>query len=306
MSFYIGVFVFAGIYGILAMSFTLVHGTAGMFTVAHAVFFGIGAYAAASIGHGLPPGFVLFDIIAAVIITVAVAVPVAVVALRERGQYMMLVTFSTQIVFSVALLNIAYFGGEDGLGGIQPLRIGNLIANGPIASLVVVYVLLILVYFLLRYIEHSALGRLLRAIREDELAAEAFGADVWGAKLIAFVASAGLAGFAGALFAHYSGYISPASFSFQIAILIVTISVLGGQYSMIGAALGAVVVIWMPYLIEMVGFQSVHVAALTQLLYGVLIIVILFLRPEGLVRERVKLYTEVAMERRGGRGDEPA
>ncbi|MDF3072456.1 MAG: metal-dependent hydrolase [Alphaproteobacteria bacterium] len=288
MSFYVSVISYVGIYGILAMSFTLVHGTAGMFTVAHAAFFGIGAYGTALLTPLLGPGFVPVGIVAGSLLAAAFAAIIGLAALRERGQYLMLVTFSVQIIFSVAALNLPFTGGDNGIGGIAPLGIGGLTAKHPIAAMVVVLALVVAIYFLLRYIERSSLGRLLRAIREDEYAAEALGADVFAAKMFAFVASAGLAGFAGAVFAHHASYINPVSFSFEVAILIVTISVLGGQYSLLGAIVGALVVVWLPYVIDFLGIESVKVSAITQLIYGLVLIFVLFIRPSGMVPEQLR------------------
>jgi branched-chain amino acid transport system permease protein len=117
-----------------------------------------------------------------------------------------------QIIFAVALLNLPFTGGDNGIGEIVPLQLGPWRVKGPIPALVTIWVLVGLVFLLMRYIERSNLGRALRAIREDEYAVEALGADVFKAKLFAFVVSAALAGFGGAVFAHYSGFINPASF----------------------------------------------------------------------------------------------
>lgn len=288
MNFYLSVISYVGIYGILAMSFTLVHGTAGMFTVAHAAFFGIGAYGTALLMPALGPGWVPVGIIAGSLLAAAFAGIIGIAALRERGQYLMLVTFSVQIIFSVAALNLPFTGGDNGIGGIPPLGIGGLTAKSPVAAMIVVLALAVAVYGLLRYIERSSLGRLLRAIREDEYAAEALGADVFAAKMFAFVVSAGLAGFAGAVFAHHASYINPVSFSFEVAILIVTISVLGGQYSLLGAMAGALIVVWLPYLIDFLGIENVKVSAITQLIYGLVLIVVLFIRPSGMVPDRLR------------------
>lgn len=288
MNFYLSVISYVGIYGILAMSFTLVHGTAGMFTVAHAAFFGIGAYGTALLVPALGAGWVPLGILAGSLLAAAFAVVVGFAALRERGQYLMLVTFSVQIIFSVAALNLPFTGGDNGIGSIPPLGIGGLNAKNPVAAMLVILALAAGVYALLRYIERSSLGRLLRAVREDEYAAEALGANVFAAKMFAFVVSAGLAGFAGAVFAHHASYINPVSFSFEVAILIVTISVLGGQYSLLGAMAGALIVVWLPYLINFLGIESVKVSAITQLIYGLVLIVVLFIRPSGIVPEHLR------------------
>ncbi|MEO8559079.1 MAG: branched-chain amino acid ABC transporter permease [Rhodospirillales bacterium] len=290
MNFYLGILSYAGIYGMLAMSFTLVHGTAGMFTIAHAAFFGLGAYASAMLDKLLPPELMVLGMAFGTLFAATCAAAVAAIALRERGQYLMLVTFSVQIIFSVALLNLSFTGGDNGIGEVTPLQLGPWRVKGQIAAAVVVWALAGGMFVLLRYIERSNLGRALRAIREDEHAVEALGADVFSAKLFAFVASAALAGFAGAVFAHYSSYINPASFSFEAAILIVTMSVLGGQYSLSGALVGGVIVVWLPQLIGFIGIPSEKVAAVTQLIYAVIIIAVLFLRPSGIVGESIRRF----------------
>jgi branched-chain amino acid transport system permease protein len=301
MSFYIGVFSYVGIYSILAMSFTLVHGTAGMFSVAHAAFFGIGAYASAMAARWVGPELMLFGVLLGTLSPALCAYVIGLAALRERGQYLMLVTFSVQIIFSVALLNLPFTGGDNGIGEIAPLGIGPFVAKGAVTTLIVIWSLAMLSYFVMRYVDRSSLGRLLRAAREDELAAEALGANIFAAKMFAFVVSAGMAGFAGAIFAHYSSYISPASFSFEIAILIVTISVVGGQYSLLGAIAGAFAIVWLPYLIGFLDIDSVKVGAITQLIYGLIVIAVLFLRPSGIVLERPARYSSVRAEgMRGG------
>jgi branched-chain amino acid transport system permease protein len=290
MNFYLGILSYAGIYGMLAMSFTLVHGTAGMFTIAHAAFFGLGAYASAMLDKLLPPELMVLGMAFGTLVAGTCAVAVAAIALRERGQYLMLVTFSVQIIFSVALLNLSFTGGDNGIGEVALLQLGPWRVKGQIAAVLVVWALAGGMFVLLRYIERSNLGRALRAIREDEYAVEALGADVFSAKLFAFVVSAALAGFAGAVFAHYSSYINPASFSFEAAILIVTMSVLGGQYSLSGALAGAVIVIWLPQLIGFIGIASDKVAAVTQLIYAAIIIAVLFLRPSGIVGESIRRF----------------
>ncbi len=305
MNFYLGILSYAGIYGILAMSFTLVHGTAGMFTIAHAAFFGLGAYASAMLDKLLPPELMLLGMLFGIAFAGACAAAVAAVALRERGQYLMLVTFSVQIIFSVALLNLPFTGGDNGIGEIVALQLGPLRIKGQIAATVAVWVLTALVYLVLRYVERSNLGRTLRAIREDEFAVEALGVNVFAAKLFAFVVSAGLAGFAGALFAHYSSYINPASFSFEAAILVVTISVLGGQYSLTGALVGAVIVTWLPQLIGFIGIQSEKVASVTQIIYAAIIIAVLFLRPSGIVAETIRRFQRPAGAPRASGGGTP-
>jgi branched-chain amino acid transport system permease protein len=292
MDFYFGVFSFAAIYGILAMSYTLVHGVGGMFTVAHAVFFGVGAYAAALISQLLPPGLMVLDIVAATLVTLLAGAAIGLAALKQRGQYMMLITFSIQIIFSVFLVNTHALGGEDGISTIPPFRLGPLVLSGSLASMILLWVLTGLSFAFFRYLTRSDFGRTVRAIREDELAVEAVGVNVFRMKWLVFSLTAGVAGFAGALFAHLTQYISPNSFNFDAAILIVTISVLGGQFSYIGAVVGALIVMWLPILVGYLGIPGSQVAAIIQLIFGCTIIVMLYLRPAGIVGESAIRYAD--------------
>lgn len=292
MDFYFGVFSFAAIYGILAMSYTLVHGVGGMFTVAHAVFFGVGAYAAALISQLLPPGLMVLDIVAAALVTGLVGAAIGLAALKQRGQYMMLITFSIQIIFSVFLINTHALGGEDGISTIPPFRFGPWVLGGSLASMILLWVLAGLTFAFFSYLTRSDFGRTVRAIREDELAVEAVGVNVFRMKWLVFSLTAGVAGFAGALFAHVTQYISPNSFNFDAAILIVTISVLGGQFSYIGAVVGSLIVMWLPILVGYLGIPGSQVAAIIQLIFGCTIIVMLYLRPAGIIGEAAVRYAD--------------
>lgn len=300
MDFYIGVLNTCAIYSLLAMSYTLVHGTSGMFTVAHAVFFGIGAYTAAVVGTRLPPEWMLVAILAATVVSAIAGVLVGMLALKNRGQAMMLITFSMQIVFSVVLVNSAWLGAEDGMP-VPPLRVGGLELAQGIPTAVLLCFLVLCSYLFFVAIENSNLGRTIRAIREDEHAVEAAGVNVLIVKQFTFTLTACTAGFAGALFAHTSNFVSPHSFSFDAAIMIITISVLGGQFSFAGAILGSVIVTTLPLLIGALGIPSTTAAAINQLAFGVIIVVVLYVRPTGIFRQR-----KYAFERTAGANPPPA
>lgn len=286
MDFYFGVLITCGIFAVLAMSYTLVHGTAGMFTVAHAVFFGIGAYASSLISLALPAGWMAMAVALAIAVTALIAVVVGLVALKGRGQGMMLITFSVQIVFTVVLVNTRAVGGEDGVSGVPPLGVGSLALPPGLPTVLFVWGVAVVMLALLHLMENSHFGRAIRAIREDEYAVEATGVNVFTLKLVTFVLSAAGAGLAGALFAHTSSFVSPSSFSFDTAIMLITMSVLGGQYSYIGAIAGAVAVTALPLLMAALGVPGTKVAALIQLALGVIIILTLYVRPVGLFAGR--------------------
>jgi branched-chain amino acid transport system permease protein len=266
----------------VTLSYTLVHGTAGMFSVAHATFFGFGAYASALISINLPASMMLVAMLLAMLITALAALLVGLVALKGRGQAMMLITFSVQIVSTVVLVNTRAVGGEDGIPGVPEIGIGNLTLPAGLATSAFIWAVVGLLLVALRYLENTNWGRTIRAIREDEYAVEAAGVDVFHIKLATFVLAAAGAGLAGSMFAHTSSFVSPNSFSFDVTISIITMSVLGGQFSFVGAIVGAVVVTALPLLLAAIGIPVTQAAALIQLGLGLIIILTLYIRPTGL------------------------
>ena len=144
---------------------------------------------------------------------------------------------------------------------------------------------LILAYFLCRFIATSSFGRALKAIREDEDAIKVFGYNTPHFKLVIFVISAMIAAVAGSLFASYITFIDPSTFTINESIFILAIIILGGLASLRGSVLGALFLILLPELLRFVGFPSDIAAQMRQVVYGVILILLMLYRPQGLVGE---------------------
>jgi branched-chain amino acid transport system permease protein len=226
----------AGINVILAVSLNLINGITGQFSLGHAGFMAVGAYSAAAFTYyGGPrlvfsegPIFVIALLIAAVTAGLAgwlVGLP----SLRLRGDYLAIVTLGFGQIIIAIIRTIEEVGGALGLNNVPGLT-----------SFAWVYALVILCLLCVRNLADSGLGRSMRAVRDDEVAAEAVGVNTTQIKVLAFVISAMWAGMAGALQVHYIKLAQPESFDFIRSVEIVVMVVLGGLGSITGATVAAV------------------------------------------------------------------
>jgi branched-chain amino acid transport system permease protein len=309
MEYLIDVLTLAAILAIATQGYMLIKGLGGMLHLAHAVFYGIGAYAAAIASTKfLPPGSfpvsVLIGATAAALSGALVGWP----GLRGRGRYFMIVTFAIQLVFVTLVINFQFTGGPDGissipgvsLGGWQPahdysLRLGPIRLGYPEIKLVIMCGLAALSFLLCRQMIGSSYGRLVRAVREDELVVEAYGREATPVKASILVVGASITGFAGALFAHHFNYVGPTQFELDATILFLVMLIVGGQYSLTGATIGAVLIVLLLEALRFVldNVLSVPVemtAHLRQVVFAIILIVTLAWRGDGLVRERLPRY----------------
>ncbi|WP_207480368.1 branched-chain amino acid ABC transporter ATP-binding protein/permease [Arenibaculum pallidiluteum] len=226
---------------IAAMGLNLLVGYTGLVSFGHGAWFGIGAYAAALIQLNWLPGGVLGPVLGAVAVVAALAAVAGFLFLRRRGVYFSLLTLAfTAMTFATAFRWTALTGGENGLGGIQRPVLLGIDFNDPRAFYALVGILTFAVAAGLWRLLGSPLGRTLVAIRENEQRASFVGYPTRRYKLVAFVISATLTGFAGALFVLQNRFASaePTSVAFSGELLAMV--VIGGMRSFLGPALGVV------------------------------------------------------------------
>jgi branched-chain amino acid transport system permease protein len=265
----------AGINAILAVSLNLVNGITGQFSLGHAGFMAIGAYASAWMSvqllQGLPGplGFALAMLFGAALAGLA-GYLVGLPSLRLRGDYLAIVTLGFGEIIRVIILNMDFLGGARGFIGI-PLE-----AN-PFWICLVLMLCMAACYRLMQ----STHGRAWLAIREDEVAAEAMGVDTTRYKVLAFSLSAAGAGAAGALFAHLQSFINPGSFDFMKSVDIVIMVVLGGMGSMSGSVLAALALTLLPELLR--PLAQVTGVDLRMVIYSLALILVMIWRPSGLM-----------------------
>ncbi|MFA5665029.1 ATP-binding cassette domain-containing protein [Castellaniella sp.] len=281
---YIGVMI--AIYVILSTSFNLLIGIGGLFALSHAAFYSFGAYSTAILATRYGLAFPL-PMLVGILVAASIGALVALPALRISGVYLVIVTLALQFIVVNAYDNGGSLtGGTDGLPGIAPIEIAGIQLSTPGKFLPLAVLMAVFCLWFGWRLVHSPYGRALRAMRENEIAVQAAGKNVVAMKLTIFAVSSGLAAIAGSLFARYFQYVGPQSFGVEETIYILAMVIIGGTGNLWGSALGAALLVALPEGLKYLD-MPVDVADKTRLLlYGVLLIVILRFRPEGLIAER--------------------
>lgn len=259
-------------YVTLALSWNLIGGFAGYFSFGHVAYFGIGAYTAAILILKIGIHWIAASMLGAVAAMLA-ALIIGWPSLRFKGPSFAIIT----LAFSQALRILVYlFDGHT--GGGQGLSLP------PIGSLVPVYaafaVAMAAVLVLTMAIDRSTFGMHLRAIRDDELAAEAIGIDTTTAKLKAFILSALFPGFCGGVYAWYLSYIHPEDvFSLHINVSMIVMALLGGAGTVLGPVIGAICIVFVSE-----GLWA-QFPVLHQLIFGLAIVALVLFMPDGIIGE---------------------
>ncbi len=295
-------FATTGIFVLLAMGLNIVVGMAGLLDLGYAAFFAIGAYAyayGASSFTGLHIPFWIMLPVGAVVAAVF-GILLGAPTLRLRGDYLAIVTLGFGEIVPLVFKNASQWTrGVDGIGGIDRPSLPGLLfgATSPGAYYLVMAIIVTVVMILIYRIEFSRLGRSWQAIREDELAAASNGINTVTTKLLAFALGASTAGLAGVFGASKLVFVSPDQFMFAVSFTVLAMVVLGGMGNTWGVAAGAFLI----YEIQTVVlkqlntvFDSFHVPILSDinfqqyqfLLYGLALVGMMLLRPEGLFPSR--------------------
>ena len=269
------------IYTILSQSLSLVSGYSGQISLAHAGFYGIGAYTAAlmSVSFGTPP---LLNMLLALLLSGMVAYIVAKVAVKTVDDYFVIITLGIQVVmFSIMNNWQSVTNGPLGIAGIPSFTIFGVLVEGKWAYLLVSVFFTALVWFVLNNLMKSPFGRVLKALSEDEVYTGSLGKNVAQAKVVSFVISGMLASIAGVLFAYYISYIDPTSFTLDESIFILSIVIIGGMRNLRGVFLAAVFLVLLPEALRFVGMPSSIAANMRQIIYGIALIVIVSQKKKG-------------------------
>lgn len=279
-AYHIDVLVTAGIFMLLTLGLNVIVGYAGILNLGYAALFAIGAYTYALVNiHAGVPFWAGLAISA--LVTAFSGILLVFPALRLGGDYLAIVTLGAGEIVRIVLNNLDEItGGPNGLLGIDHPRLGSFdFGVNSHAYYYLVYVIVLLIYFLLKRLELSPMGRSWIAIREDELAASCMGVNLFWTKFSAFAIGGLVAGIAGCVFASKQGSVSPDSFDFVVSVMVVAMLVLGGLGNLKGALLGALILSLGPEILR--GFDTYR-----MLLFGAAMIVMMLLRPQGIIGER--------------------
>jgi len=288
LAYLVAVLIVFGIYAMLTLSLNLHFGFTGLINFGHVGFFAIGAYAAAICSLNGTPYFVSFG--SAALMAALFALPLGLLALRLREEYLAIVTLAfSEIVRVVIIAEEWLTNGVQGLAAIpRPFASLGIGDKAEFAYLGLVLVALLATVLLIRHLVRSPFGRLIQAVRDDEVAVMALGKSPAGAKVRIFMAGAAIAGVAGAFYAHYMNYIVPDQFLPLVTFYVWTAMILGGAGRISGALVGTVVLITIlegSRLLRDVlpGVMQVEMASLRLALVGLLLVVFVLYRPNGLL-----------------------
>ena len=266
MEYLLHLLILIGIYVMLSQSLCLSAGFGGMISLAHAGFYGVGAYTAALLSVNYQEPF-LFVLPIAMLLSGLLALLVSAIALRTIDDYFIICTLGIQvIVFSFMNNWMTLTRGPLGIPGIPSIKLFGTAIESKIAFLILTLFFVILVFLFLKKLTDSSFGRTLRALSEDEIFSQSLGKNVYVSKVIAFTVSAMLAAIPGVLYAHYISYIDPTSFTVDESIFILSIVIIGGMRNLWGCVLAAAFLVLLPEALRFVGMPNAVAANMRQII----------------------------------------
>ena len=315
-------FTIAGIYVLLAIGLNVVVGLSGLLDLGYAAFFAIGSYTYAFAASPFTNNDFPFwpMLLVGAVMAATFGILLGAPTLRLRGDYLAIVTLGFGEIVPIVILNSStYTDGPNGIGGISPPTLGDFVfptTGNPWPFYLTMVALVTLSMILVYRLQDSRLGRAWMAIREDELAAATNGINTVTTKLLAFALGASTAGLAGVFMASKLQTVTPNLFRFDVSFTVLAMVVLGGMGNIWGVAIGAFIIFMIQsvFLKQLnIFFDNVHVPVLSDidflqyqfLLYGIALVAMMLLRPEGLFpsrRRRRELHTEED-EEFGAHGD---
>lgn len=275
--------VLISINAILAVTLNFILGYAGIFSIAHAMFFGVGAYTATFVAMKLGAGFLsatAAGMALAALISLALALP----ALRVRGEYFVAASLGLQMLAITVFTEWkSVTGGIGGLTNIPPARILGFEFTQPEHFLILSLVCLALIIWIIRALVRSSFGRSLKAIRDDETAAWAYGKNVAVIKTTAVVVSSALAAVAGSLYAFYLSFINVESFVLETSIQLMAMVIIGGTATLVGPILGTFLILLLPAGLSYLPYlPPTEIGSIQQIAYGLAMVLLMIYRPGGL------------------------
>jgi branched-chain amino acid transport system permease protein len=271
----------------LALTLNFIMGYAGIFSLAHAIFFGVGAYATAYIAmYGTDS--LLICMAASALISALLSMALALPALRVRGEYFVAASMGLQVI-GVTIFSEwkSITGGLGGMIGIPRPKLFGYVFNDDGMFLILAFVMLLIVIGVTALLVRGSFGRSLMAIRDSESAAQSYGKHVNAVKTISVAVSAGLAGVAGSLYAFYMSFINVESFMLETSILLMAMVIIGGTGTLFGPVVGAALLMSLPAALTYLSFlPPSELGTIQQIIYGLAMVLLMMFRPGGLVGGR--------------------
>ncbi len=271
-------------YIVLAVSLNLIMGYAGLISVSHAAFMGIGAYVTTILMVQFGWSFLL-TLPAALLFAAVISAIIAVPSLRVKGDHYIVMSFGIQFILTSLLNNLNITNRAMGFAGIpKPSFFGFAFESNFALLFVSLGFMLVCVLFAAR-LAHAPFGLILKAIREDENATESLGKNVVFYKVAVFVIGCSLAALTGSFFASIVSFIDPFSFTLDESIFISTLAIIGGSGTIRGSIVGVPLLIAFPEILRFMQVPTTVAGPLRLIFYGLLIILFMRFRPQGIIKE---------------------
>jgi branched-chain amino acid transport system permease protein len=284
------------------MGQNIITGYGGMLSLTQAGFFAIGSYVTAilttqagwSFWATLPVAFLV-----SALFGLLIGLP----TLRLKGDYLAIATLGFGEIVRNVLNN--WDSLTNGPMGIQripmPVILGFTInPYKKYAFLVMVIVFVIVAYILFQRLARSRMGRALAAVREDEIAAQSMGINITKYKVYAFILGASVAGIAGSLQATFTLSVTPGTYTFMVSVMVLCMVVLGGMGNFKASILGAFIIQFISYFPQLTGLSSVIPPQFKQILFGLILVVMMIWRPQGILGREATRYRKRAVTPTGG------
>lgn len=274
--YYITVGIYIALYGILSLSVNLITGYTGIVVLGQAAFYCVGAYTSAILAQRFHMDFLL-TLPIAVLMAFAAGIIIGLPTLRMTGRYLSIVTLGFGEIIRIIAHNWdAVTGGPFGLKDIPAHTLMGFALTTRTQRYYLVFALLVLVALLINNLSNSRVGRVMAAIKGDEIAAQSMGINLYKYKVLIFATSAAIAGVAGAFFPHFVGYIDAMSFSSDLSMNALGMTILGGLGSISGSILGSIIYNIIPEVLR--SFERYR-----MIIYGAILVIMIIFRPNGLL-----------------------
>ena len=286
MEYAASILILIGIFMILATSFNLIIGYGGLMSIAHPIFFALGAYSSGltTIHFGVP---IVVGLFVAIVVALLASIALSLPSLRVSGDYLVIASIGFQLGLLQIIKNVDWTGGPGGLANIPALfdAIGWLSTTAYI-GIVLLCALAIILF--VRWIVSGDYGRAISAMRDDEVAFMALGRNAVAMKITIFAIGSGMAGLAGGLYAHYFLFVTPEQFEILYSAAMLTMVVVGGLGTVWGPAVGAALLEALPQALNFLQLPYSIMAPMQGIMFTGLVLFFIFTRPQGLMGTRAK------------------
>jgi len=278
------ILILIGIYTITTIGLNLLTGYAGQVSLGHAAFFAIGAYVSGMVTTrtAISPWIV---IVAAMVLTFAVAWLIGIPILKLKGHFLALATLGFNVIVYILISGLSdYTGGALGLNNIPALQLFGLSLSDPLNFYYFIWTVAALVIIFSTNIVRSPIGRLLRSIHDSEIASETLGVKAAQYKVYIFAISAAFASLSGSLYAHFIHFIAPPTINISFSILLLIMVMVGGSHSIWGAPLGTAIIMFLQELIRTVSHSYLKISGPVEIVvYGFVIVLVMMFLPKGTI-----------------------